>query len=250
LSVYSEYFPRVVPFPQGGPSRRLAAFLPQTLENLPAAGCFIDVTDALIDAKSAGKKLYWKTDTHWTFAGAYAAYLELCKKLQAGPNTELLSRGFNYGELVLDLGAKMDPPVAEMYETHHVQHDSHRSQANALVIYKEENDLEGVGGLHQGSMVVYRNPTSAADPRKLMLFGDSFSEYRPHLLTGILAETFSEVHFIWSARVDWNHVDRVKPDILVSQLAERFMNYVPSDNFDLEDFVTARIRAHQEESVR
>ncbi|CAN5394046.1 hypothetical protein BH10PSE3_BH10PSE3_10980 [soil metagenome] len=211
---------------------------------------FIDVTDALIRAKAEGKLLYWKTDTHWTFAGAHAAYLQLCERLGARPNVEILARGFNYGDLVLDLGAKVNPQVSERYETHHVLHDAHRSDANPLVLYKEENGFEGVGGLHQGSMVVYRNRNPDADPRKLLLFGDSFSEYRPHLLTGILAETFSEVHFVWSAQVDWAHVDRVKPDILITELAERFMNYVPEDSLDLEEFVTTRIQAHQEEAVR
>jgi hypothetical protein len=208
------------------------------------------VTKALIDVKGQGKKLYWKTDTHWTFAGAYAAYLELCKRVGAHPNTEILSRGFNHGELVLDLGGKVQPPVSELYETHHVLHDAYRSEANRLVTYKEDNALEGMGGLHQGSMVVYRNPNPKADPRKLMLFGDSFSEYRPQLLTGILAETFSEVHFIWSAQIDWAHVDQVKPDILVTQLAERFMNYVPSDDLHLEAFVENRIKTYEEETTR
>jgi len=250
LSVYLEYFPRPVPFPRGGASRRLAAFLEQEAEHEEARTVFVDVTDALIDAKAEGKLLYWKTDTHWTFAGAYAAYLKLCERIGARPNTAILSRGFNHGDLVLDLGSKVSPPISEAYETHHVLHDAYRDGANQLVVYKEENGFEGVGGLHQGSAVVYRNPNPDADPRKLVLFGDSFSEYRPHLLTGILAETFSEVHFVWSAQVDWSYVDHVGPDVLVTQLAERFMNNVPEDDLNLEDFVTARIEAHRKESAQ
>jgi alginate O-acetyltransferase complex protein AlgJ len=53
------------------------------------------------------------------------------------------------------------------------------------------------------------------------------------MLTGMLAETVAELHFVWSASVDWSYVERVRPDVLVCEMAERFTARVPSDDFDL-----------------
>ena len=119
-----------------------------------------------------------------------------------------------------------------------------RINVNDLVRYKEEQNAENQVGLHIGSAVVFRNDSPTADPRRLVLFGDSFSEYRPHMLTGLLAETFAEVHFVWSSQVDWGYVERVAPHILITELAERFMTYVPNDEgFDLQAYVSEKLAA-------
>ena len=67
----------------------------------------------------------------------------------------------------------------------------------------------------------------------MLLFGDSYSSNNPHFLTGLLAETVSEVDFVWSTRIDWRHVAAVRPDILIYEIAERFMATPPRDDIDL-----------------
>ena len=49
----------------------------------------------------------------------------------------------------------------------------------------------------------------------------------------MLAESFSEVHFVWSASLDWSYIERVRPDILLFELAERFLARLPKDDFDV-----------------
>ena len=68
----------------------------------------------------------------------------------------------------------------------------------------------------------------------VVLFGDSFSDYRPSSLTWLLAEEFSDVHFIWSAGLDFDYVQRVSATIVVSELAERFMSRLPQDDVIVE----------------
>ncbi len=63
----------------------------------------------------------------------------------------------------------------------------------------------------------------------------------------MLAETFRCVHFVWSAAIDWALVARLRPDIVLTESAERFMTRLPDDDgFDLgrcQDEAAARILA-------
>ena len=75
---------------------------------------------------------------------------------------------------------------------------------------------------------------------------NSFSEYRPHLLTGLLAETFRTVLFVWSTSIDYGLVERFRPDVVITEMAERFIKNLPErnipvDGFDLDSFVLDRI---------
>lgn len=185
-------------------------------------------------------QIYWKTDSHWTYQGCFCAYQLICAKLGVASRPDLIARPFVEGELTMDLGGKLAPPVREKARFYEVIRDSRRTNANAFVAYKESTNRHNDPGLHVGSNVVYCNDQAAAR-FKLVLFGDSFSEYRAHLLTGMLAETFMEVHFVWSSSIDWSYVERVRPDILLTELVERFMPSVPRDDFELEAFVRDRM---------
>ena len=110
---------------------------------------------------------------------------------------------------------------------------------NELVRYKEENSKHNDIGLHVGSWVTYSNPMGYE--KKIAIFGDSFSEYRPHLLTGMLAETFKEVSFIWSSNLDYNFIKTYQPDIVIFQTVERFLIKVPNDIFNIEKFAAERL---------
>ncbi|WP_204307354.1 hypothetical protein, partial [Enterobacter hormaechei] len=73
-----------------------------------------------------------------------------------------------------------------------LQRDAVRVHSGALVAaYEAEGRAEA---LHVGAHVVYRNASPGADPRRVVLFGDSYAHFTPILLTGLLAESFAEVH--------------------------------------------------------
>lgn len=221
------------------PSRAMSAYL---LGHPLARGAWIDLAGAFDEARHTSD-LYWKTDTHWNFNGACAAYRELCRLLGSTVNEGIFARDSFYLDIPLDLGGKLVPVVTETFEVKRVLQDAHRSAANELVRGKEEQQKENDAGLHIGSDVTFTNNWSGRDPRRVMIFGDSFCEYRPHLLTGLLAETFSETRFIWSTRVDWEEVEAYKPDILITEIAERFMNQVPNDaGFSLKALVAEKMQ--------
>jgi hypothetical protein len=238
LSVYPEYHPDSMPYFNGHPIRALMNSYGE--ENIRIHENIIDPIPYFTDLKK-DHLLYWKTDTHWTYLGAYAAYQLICSRLQVDPLSELLDRKYGEAELALDLGSKVSPLRKEVARFYSVLEKSKRVSANPIVNYKEDNKLENEIGWHVGSNVVFRN-SSSVDGRTLVLFGDSFSEYRPHLLTGLLAETFREVHFVWSVSLDYEYINNVNPDIVVTEIVERFMPSVPDDEFSLNRYTRKKMK--------
>mgnify|MGYP000734179746 CR=1 FL=1 len=194
---------------------------------------FIDPS-VYLRAQSLKYPTYHKTDSHWNFIGAYSVYQLIMKKLDLEPSEIPLNRIMPKVDCVMDLGGKLKEPIAESVSFYECSENVHRSYANPLVQYKELNNLENRAGLHSGSIVTYENK-NALHNKSILLFGDSFSEYRTHLLTGVFAESFQKVTFVWGLNIDYELVESLKPDIVISEAAERFMPYmVPTDDVDYE----------------
>lgn len=193
--------------------------------------------------------LFWKTDSHWTPFGCFFCYQLICQKLKVKPINLIHNRKYNEAELIMDLGHKTSPPTKENVRFYTMLIDSERIYANEIVQYKEEQELTNEVGLHVGSHVVYRNEKAEND-LKVILFGDSFSEYRPHLLTGMLAETFKELHFIWNSNLDYEYIKKVKPDYVIYQAVERFLVKLPTDNFDIVSFAENKLKDFKEQQSK
>jgi len=56
----------------------------------------------------------------------------------------------------------------------------------------------------------------------------------PYMLTILLAKTLRELHVPWSTSLDWASIEGVRPDIVVTEGAERFMIPVPDDTVPVE----------------
>lgn len=181
-------------------------------------------------SQSRKYKTYHKTDSHWNFIGAFCAYQLIQSKLGEPVYHEALSQPRKYGWGVLDLGGKLDPPLRENVFYYQSSQNIKRVFANELVEFKEREKRENDPGLHVGSYVIYRN-AKPLSKKVVLIFGDSFSEYRDHLLTGLMAETYSEVHFSWGSSIDYSLIEDVRPDIVIAELAERFISkQAPNDS--------------------
>ena len=174
--------------------------------------------------------LYWRTDTHWSPLGCLLGYERLCAATGLEPNAELVDRPFVDDKRLLDLGSKLTPPVYETIREVTWRQDATRVFANRVVQLLEAHEFGGE--IHVGAHAVFENPRARNDCR-MLLFGDSFSGVSPFFLTAALAETVRELTFVWSANVDWGFVARRKPDIFVTQIAERYMALPPNDRFNL-----------------
>lgn len=212
------------------PARASTRILARRLARNPA---YLDLLAPFRAARDGPQPLYLRTDTHWSLAGCLLAYRELMRALAAVPPAAVAERPRFCAERVMDLGGKLPATPGETVEHWEPPPGVRRVFAGKLVeAYEDRGRAED---LHVGAHVVYRNETAGADPRRLVLFGDSYAHFTPILLTGLVAESFAEVHFVWSAHLDWAYLERVRPDILVFELAERFLARLPQDDFDVED---------------
>jgi alginate O-acetyltransferase complex protein AlgJ len=209
--VYAEYLPPSVPR-MGGTSTldQLAARL--------AADRDIEVLDVRHVLQQAGRtrRTYHKTDTHWNDYGAYAAYTAILRRTsgllpafapmrpvavkrldRTTPGLGLsrivgLSRA--YPELSYDLVVQ-DPRAA----IPPARRAAHHQRAERRLPF-----AMGTGDTSQPTAVVFR---------------DSFA----NALVPYLSENFSRVVYVWAGDIDPNAIDSEKPDIVIHEIAERFL---------------------------
>lgn len=224
LSVY-DHKTRDLPYdPAGASTRRLA-------RRLSGEPSYLDLLAPFRAARDGPEPLYLRTDTHWSAHGCLLAYRAVMRAVAAVPPADIGARPVHAETRVMDLGNKLAGRPAERVLFPAIQRDAVRVETGSLLAAYE---AEGrASELHVGAHAVYRNDNPAADPRRVVLFGDSYAHFAPILLTGLLAESFSEVHFVWSSSLDWAYVERVRPDILLFELAERFLARLPTDDFDV-----------------
>lgn len=230
LSIYDDRTDGLRFDPARSPARRLA----QRLLDVPG---YVDLVAPLRAARDGLQPLYRRTDSHWTYDGCLIAYRALMRACGAIPPADIGERRRFNTDGLCDLASKLPDRPRETVVNWAVQRDSRRFFANALVQRYEAADR--AQDLHVGAHVIYHNMSPQADPRTLVLFGDSCAHHAPIFLSGFLAESFREFHFIWSANVDWGYVERVRPDILMIELAERFQTRVPDDRFDVTAFAAS-----------
>lgn len=188
------------------------------------------------------KLLYRKTDTHWTFDGCHMAFSLIMNKLGFSIPERFMKHRVTIVENVGDLGSKLKRPLSEKLEWHEFSIIAERTFANEIVLLKENKTNSINIGLHVGSNVVFKNQSEDTVKKKVVIFGDSFSSDRRHHLTGMFAEVFCEVHFVWSTSLDYKYIFDVKPDIVITDIAERFMLKVPDDTFDLSAYVNSKLK--------
>ena len=224
LTVYDDRTLDLPYDPRLSPARRLA-------RRLAGMGGFVDLVAPLRAARDGAVPLYRRTDSHWTYDGCLIAYRALMRACGAVPPPDIAERPRFETDGVWDLGDKLPDRPRERVVMWSVLREASRAYASPLV---EAYEAAGRGGdLHVGAHVIYRNPSPQADPRTLVLFGDSYAHYAPILLTSLLAESFRELHVVWSSSLDWAYIERVRPDILMVEMAERFLTRLPDDRFDL-----------------
>jgi hypothetical protein len=123
--------------------------------------------------------------------------------------------------------------VKEAARFFQVLQNAKRVYANNKIEYNESTGFSIGKPMFVGCYAAFKNSSAEAEQKKVVVFGDSYCEFRPHLLTGMLAETFIELHFIWSSNVDYSYIEDIQPDIVITEIAERFVKQIPTDTVDL-----------------
>ena len=227
LAVLVERFPDVLAAAGGTPAAQLTGD--------PTLGLIYPVDE--LRAVEGGA--YLRTDTHLTYAGNAALAQTVLDVLGlavdvSGPPPDP-ARYASSG----DLGARFDPPVVEIIAA--------ASTFGAATLVEDNHaEVTAVGG-HLGSRRVLRNPL-APDPRTAVIFGDSYAFPAPHYqgLAWFLAQSFREVHSLW-VPFGWDrrYVEDVAAQVVVCQLAERFVVRPPAPEVDVRAVAAETIRRRQ-----
>lgn len=167
--------------------------------------------------------VFRKVDSHLSPTGAWLIFREILKRLG---HPDLADPVFEHGEVLIgDLSLRLlGFPIYEAipypakaftapYEAYLVQTELHHSPSG-----------------HNGSYAHFKNDSAPID-KKVIVFGNSFFEFgrKPMALTWWAARWFREFQFIWSPNIDFDYVQKERPDILIGQTIERFLPRVASE---------------------
>ena len=172
---------------------------------------FFDVRDDLLTDKNHGN-LYRKLDSHWNALGAYKAYVGFCKETYSiiglTPHNldefHISAKESTEGDLVKMLGVKSIFGFKDILPVYTINDKS-----------KEFNISSGTGNL-TGTLITKRKIKE--NTPKVLIFRDSFSS----ALIQFISLHFDEVIYT-SSIYDEDLIDLVKPDIVISCRAERYI---------------------------
>lgn len=171
-----------------------------------------------IDALQAYKpkyQLYPCVNTHWNGIGGFIAYeylMNIIKKDIAIPIVSWDEITFVEEETSLDLGNKLNPPRTSVFSWGRVK------QPQARIAY--DNKVINSGHVQVSVNQNANLPTAA-------VFHDSFIEF----LLPYLMESFSNIHLFHTPSLDFDLIEKIKPDVVISEMVERFLVQPPFDSF-------------------
>lgn len=218
-TVYAEYLPSVVH--KLGKESRLDQ-VAQYLKAYPEIE-FIDLRPALFKAKE-NQRLYHRTDTHWNDYGAFVGYLELMERIgKYFPHVKKLKWE--------DFRVEVDPEgkggdLAGMLSLKDVIHEERIN----LVPKFRPRAVDGKRDYpdpvrHPGREMVIKETGDSSLP-KALVFRDSYS----WSLIPYLGESFQSAVFFWTFDFLPEIIEREKPDIVILECVERYINALTIEN--------------------
>jgi alginate O-acetyltransferase complex protein AlgJ len=206
-SIYPEYMPTAIPI-LGVQSRldQLGAYL-----KAHSQVKFLDLRSSY-SRESQSHQMYYKTDTHWTEYGVYLAYAETLKALGLSPHAYSDFTEISIGPKRLDLSTNTGSSLVE-------------EKFNLKFNFESRATLKTFN-LDDGRRV---NISYVGDPSlpRAVVYHDSFF----FSVIPLLAEHFSQATYIphFSGGGIWNlsWVDEQKPDYVIVEFSERYLNDLP-----------------------
>lgn len=202
-------------FPIASPSSLVLQYVEQGCEDI------LDLTEQMRAEKI--RRTYYKTDTHWTLQGKVVAAREIALRAGRCPEEVAAVEAEIEKAIIVapnpfcgDLGRKLNPPLSEEISALQRPH----------TIHTHENGLphDYTKPVNDGRMVLTLSDAPTARGR-LLIFGDSYL----HQSIEVLSFHFRTTIF---CRSRWMHEEMIlmtRPDMIVSQTAERYLGYVFPD---------------------
>lgn len=172
--------------------------------------------------------LYQKTDTHWNAQGAFLfAEAVLRRAAEMGVPVDVPSlfdvSWSDKGATPGDLGSKLSPQQTS---------SAYESRFDGLSFFLDYDN----GINNRGLARVYTSDKPL--PTTAIMFCDSFGFF---YLARILARYIGKVICVRQASVDIDMVNRVQPDLVITEMVERFLVHRPPAFERLEDVIAGKI---------
>jgi integrase len=205
-------YPHMLPDHIRGADERTVQQIIRQLESYGSEARLIYPLEEMIE-ESSRRRVCRKTDTHWTDFGAFVGYQALIREVEKEVPIHEVSEEelwFFERKLLGDLGYKLgigavpEPCTGYLYR-------------RAEGVY--DNCIEG-----NGSLIV--TECAEAPPTRCMVFGDSAC----YGMLASLAQTFGRMMFVHSPTIDYDLVAEERPDVVITEMTERFMIMTPDDS--------------------
>jgi alginate O-acetyltransferase complex protein AlgJ len=157
--------------------------------------------------------LYSLVNTHWNGIGAFIAYDLLMNAVKKHINTKILTwQDIYYEEKIAaeDLGNKLTPMQSSPFVWGRVQ------APQAQVIFDNQ-------AANSGRKQITFNKNTALPTA--VIFHDSFME----MILPYLMESFSKIYLFHTPCVNYDFIEAVKPDVVITEMVERFLVQIPVD---------------------
>ena len=196
---------------------------------------FVDLRDSFKEAYENGEQLYYRTDHHWTTAGAYLGYTKLCAALGKKPiaktdlNVEIYPNF--YGTTYSTSGFWLtDPDEIQVWSNPKnttnikvkITDGTETKTSDSLYFYSHLSEDDKYPVFLDGNHAITEITNSKAPEGTILLVKDSFS----HSLAPFLAENYRKVIL-----VDMRYYKLSVSDLAKSEKAERVVVLYGIDNF-------------------
>lgn len=200
----------------------------------------IRLKEALLEAKK-NDQVYYKTDTHWNQQGVYVAYNKIINDMKDygiinnNPIDVTFQDAFYQGEFAAMMG-NLNALAPEKTKNSVIANPAAKRIESGDIINQVEAIKQSYGVYNPS--YIYQND-KLVNGKKAVMFGDSmFGSWNA---TELLAENFSEFTYMWSYDMQPELVDLMKPDVVLYDITERFINMLTnySQNIYLNKMRTA-----------
>nr|WP_281415038.1 hypothetical protein [Fusibacter paucivorans] len=182
----------------------------------------INLREPLLTGKKE-EQVYFKTDTHWNEVGAYFGYNYLLNRLTSFGiiNSKPIEVEFVPSSRQCEFAAMMGNENFLPSEDYNA---SVITGAKANSIYSDEtfDRIMQINQYYNINTPVYMFANSFKDQSNVLLFGDSM--FGMWNMPEMLGESFSQYTYVWSQDITQEYIDAVHPDVVIYEIAERYLN--------------------------
>lgn len=197
-----------------------------TLEtNLNGRIKYINLKDFLYKQKEQQNvdKLYWYTDTHWTYYGAYISYLNIIEKLNQwninDKDIEPVQVDYKDEQRLGDLASMLGGEKIvnkEAYKQTVIKDVTFSKQDLDDTLLKIQQEQKG------SQIYSYINPKSSNKLNVLCLGDSMFGSWN---IPELFAQTFYKYTYGWNVHLSKELIEYIKPDIIIFSPGERTLKY-------------------------